>query len=69
MIEAGKVAFKRTEGRRLDTGDPAGYLEAVLYNAARDPALKPALDAFVASYTTTYTAAYAANGTEGECRR
>ena len=61
MIEAGKVAFKRTEGRRLDTGDPAGYLEAVLYNAARDPALRPALDAFIASY--------AADGTEGECGR
>jgi len=61
MIEAGKVAFKRTEGARLDTGDPAGYLEAVLYNAARDPALKPTLDAFVASY--------AAGGNEGAGKR
>ena len=50
MIEAGKVAFKRAEGFRLDTGDPAGYLEAILFNAAGDPALRPALDKFFASY-------------------
>lgn len=50
MIEEGKVAFARISGRRLDTGDPAGYLEAILWNAARDPGLKPALDSFVRSY-------------------
>lgn len=50
MIEAGKMAFKRVEGKRLDTGDPAGFLEAILHNAAGDPALKPTLDAFLASY-------------------
>jgi len=50
MIEAGKMAFRRVEGTRLDTGDPAGYLEAILFNAARDPSLRPALDAFMASY-------------------
>ena len=50
MIEAGKMAFKRVEGKRLDTGDPAGFLEAILHNAAGDPALRPTLDAFVASY-------------------
>ena len=47
MIEAGKVAYKRIEGERLDTGDPAGYLEAILRNAAADPALRPTLERFV----------------------
>ena len=46
LIAAGKVAFKRTEGERLDTGDPAGYLEAILRNAAADPALRPVLERF-----------------------
>lgn len=50
MIAAGKVAFRRTEGTRLDTGDPAGYLEAILRNAAADPALRPTLEAFMAAY-------------------
>ena len=50
MIEAGRMAFKRVEGTRLDTGDPAGYLEAILRNAASDPALRPTLEAFIASY-------------------
>ena len=49
MIEAGEMAFRRAEGVRLDTGDPAGYLEAILFNAARDPTLRPALDKFFAS--------------------
>jgi len=50
MIEAGRMAFKRVEGTRLDTGDPAGYLDAILRNAANDPALRPTLEAFIASY-------------------
>lgn len=50
MIEAGKVAFRRVKGERLDTGEPAGYLDAVLRNATRDPALSPVLDAFFAAY-------------------
>ena len=50
MIAAGKVAFTRAAGTRLDTGDPAGYLEAILLNAASDPSLKPTLDRFMASY-------------------
>ncbi|HWR11100.1 MAG TPA: UTP--glucose-1-phosphate uridylyltransferase [Rectinemataceae bacterium] len=50
MIEAGKMAFARVAGTRLDTGDPAGYLEAILFNAAKDPSLRPTLDAFLASY-------------------
>lgn len=50
MIEAGKVAFKRISGERLDTGDPAGYLEAILWSAWRDPSLRPTLDRFVQGY-------------------
>jgi UTP--glucose-1-phosphate uridylyltransferase len=47
LIAAGKVAFKRTEGLRLDTGSPEGYFEAILENAASDPALRPVLERFV----------------------
>jgi UTP--glucose-1-phosphate uridylyltransferase len=47
LIAAGKVAFKRTEGSRLDTGSPAGYLEAILADAAADPALRPVLERFL----------------------
>lgn len=46
LIAAGKVAFVRASGLRLDTGDPAGYLEAILTNAAADPALRPVLEKF-----------------------
>jgi UTP--glucose-1-phosphate uridylyltransferase len=46
LIAAGKVAFKRMEGERLDTGDPAGYLEAILRDAAGNPALRPTLERF-----------------------
>ncbi len=49
MIERNKVVFTRAEGQRLDTGDPAGYLEAILRNAAEDPSLMPTLDAFFAA--------------------
>jgi UTP--glucose-1-phosphate uridylyltransferase len=47
LIDAGKVAFVRASGQRLDTGDPAGYLEAILTDAASDPALRPVLERFV----------------------
>ena len=46
LIAAGKMAYKRTEGERLDTGEPAGYLDAILRNAAADPALRPVLERF-----------------------
>ena len=46
LIAAGGVAYKRAEGKRLDTGDPAGYLEAILENAAADPSLRPVLERF-----------------------
>jgi UTP--glucose-1-phosphate uridylyltransferase len=46
LIAAGKLAFKRASGLRLDTGDPAGYLEAILTDAAANPALRPILERF-----------------------
>jgi UTP--glucose-1-phosphate uridylyltransferase len=46
LIAAGKVAFARISGERLDTGDPAGYLDAILRNAAADPSLRPILEGF-----------------------
>ncbi|HUX38264.1 MAG TPA: UTP--glucose-1-phosphate uridylyltransferase [Rectinemataceae bacterium] len=46
LIAAGKVAFRRIDGERLDTGEPGGYLEAILRNAAADPALRPVLERF-----------------------
>jgi len=46
LIAAGRVAYCRLEGERLDTGEPAGYLEAILRNAAADPALRPVLERF-----------------------
>ncbi len=46
LIAAGRVAFKRASGTRLDTGDPAGYLEAILFDAAANPALRPVLERF-----------------------
>ncbi len=49
LMEAGKVVRKRIEGIRLDTGDPAGYLEAVLRYADTQPSLRPVLDRFFAS--------------------
>jgi UTP--glucose-1-phosphate uridylyltransferase len=47
LIAAGKVAYKRIEGERLDTGEPTGYLDAILRNAAADPALRPVLESFL----------------------
>ena len=47
LMNAGKVVFCRTEGVRLDTGDPAGYLEAVLRYADTRPELRGVIDRFV----------------------
>lgn len=61
MIERGKVAYSTVVGERLDTGEPAGYLEAILLNAAGDPALKPVLD--------TFFDAYRRDGAEGAAKK
>ncbi len=42
----GKVVFKQIEGERLDTGEPAGYLRAILKYAATVPEFKEVLDEF-----------------------
>jgi UTP--glucose-1-phosphate uridylyltransferase len=49
LIASGRVAFVRAAGERLDTGDPSGYLEAILRDAAANPALGPVLDRFARS--------------------
>lgn len=46
LIARGKVAWAPVRGRRLDTGEPAGYLEAILEYAITQPSLKPVVEAF-----------------------
>jgi len=48
LMQAGKVICVNVEGTRLDTGDPAGYLEAILRYADTQPELRTVLDAFIA---------------------
>jgi UTP--glucose-1-phosphate uridylyltransferase len=45
LAKRGRVVFRRVEGERLDTGEPAGYLEAILRYAKGRPDLAPALEA------------------------
>jgi UTP--glucose-1-phosphate uridylyltransferase len=45
LAKRGQVVFRRVEGERLDTGEPAGYLEAILRYAETRPDLAPALEA------------------------
>ncbi len=40
LAKENKVVYKRVEGDRLDTGEPAGYLEAVIKYAKRFPEFK-----------------------------
>jgi UTP--glucose-1-phosphate uridylyltransferase len=49
MMEQGKVVFCPTQGERLDTGEPAGYLDAVLRFADTRPELSAVIDRFVAN--------------------
>ncbi len=49
LMEAGKVVFCPTEGERLDTGEPAGFLDAVLRYADTQDELRPVIDRFIAS--------------------
>lgn len=49
LMEAGKVVFCPTEGERLDTGEPAGYLDAVLRYADTVPELRAVIDRYVAA--------------------
>lgn len=49
LMDAGKVVYCPTEGERLDTGEPAGYLDAVLRYADTKPELREVLDRYIAS--------------------
>jgi UTP--glucose-1-phosphate uridylyltransferase len=48
LAKRGRVVFHRVEGERLDTGEPAGYLEAILRCAESRPDLAPLLEAALA---------------------
>jgi UTP--glucose-1-phosphate uridylyltransferase len=43
LARRGRVVYHRIEGERLDTGAPAGYLEAIIRYAQRDPELSKEL--------------------------
>ncbi|MBF9018853.1 MULTISPECIES: UTP--glucose-1-phosphate uridylyltransferase [unclassified Oceanispirochaeta] len=40
LMDQGKVIYKETEGERLDTGEPSGFLRATLRYAMQDPELR-----------------------------
>lgn len=47
LISAGRVAWAPVTGTRLDTGDPAGFLEALLRYAWDDPRYRGILEDFI----------------------
>lgn len=47
LMEGGKVVHCHTVGERLDTGEPAGYLDAVLRYADTQPELRAVIDRFL----------------------
>lgn len=49
LARQGRVVYKRVEGERLDTGEPAGYLEAIVRYADTVPELRAVLDRALAS--------------------
>lgn len=48
LARRGRVVFSRVEGERLDTGEPGGYLEAIIRYADSVPDLKKELDRILA---------------------
>ena len=44
LMKQNRVAYKRTEGLRLDTGTPEGYLRAILRYARERPELRAVLE-------------------------
>jgi UTP--glucose-1-phosphate uridylyltransferase len=48
LMEAEKVVYCPTAGERLDTGEPAGYLDAVLRYADTQSELRAVIDRFIA---------------------
>jgi UTP--glucose-1-phosphate uridylyltransferase len=49
LMTAGKVVYRRTEGQRLDTGEPEGYLEALLTYADSKPQYRSVIDRYIVS--------------------
>ena len=47
LMDAGKVVYQRLSGTRLDTGEPEGYLDAILRYADTVPAYRKVLDDFI----------------------
>jgi UTP--glucose-1-phosphate uridylyltransferase len=47
LAQKNRVVFKRLEGERLDTGEPAGYIDAFIRYAEMTPGLRPAMDAAI----------------------
>ena len=52
LARKGRAVYKRTEGERLDTGEPSGYLDAIIRYAETLPELKPTLDRALARHRT-----------------
>ena len=50
LMSEGKVVYKETEGERLDTGAPSGFLRAILKYAKQDPELAEVLREELSSY-------------------
>ena len=48
LARRGRVVFRRVEGERLDTGEPGGYLEAIIRYAQSVPALRAELERIMA---------------------
>ncbi len=49
LMEKGRVVYCPAGGQRLDTGDPAGFLEAILRYSDTRADLKPVIDRFIAT--------------------
>lgn len=49
LAQRNRVVFSRVEGERLDTGEPGGYLEAIIRYADSEPSLKKELDRILAA--------------------
>jgi len=47
LMDAGKVVYRRLSGERLDTGEPEGYLDAILRYADTVPSLRRVVDSFI----------------------
>jgi UTP--glucose-1-phosphate uridylyltransferase len=48
LARRGRVVYRRVEGERLDTGEPSGYLEAIIRYAETVPDLKSTLERVLA---------------------